>query len=357
MATHSPTSATHAARPSRARYPSLRRRAESGLLITRNFNAPQDRVFRAFTEPALLKRWWAPKGWTTPYVSVDCHKGGLFHYCMRSPEGQAIWGKGIFRELEAPRRIVYIDSFADEEGHTVEPAHYGMSTDHPSESRVTIAFTKHKDGTKVTLRHQIPRFFPEREMMQQGWNEMLDRLEVLLAETTMQVRKEEHETIFTRLFAVPREHLFNAWLDPELMAEWWGPHGFTNPLCITDPKPGGSFRIVMRAPDGVDQSVIGEYLAIEAPHRLVFTDMIDDAPAEFLEQLNKQRHGGKYSSAPKMTNELLFEEQQGKTQLTLRTRFESNTDRDVILKVGYAEGMAESLERLEALFGSCSILT
>lgn len=239
----------------------------------------------------------------------------------------------------------------------VEPSHYGMNADHPMESQVIISLAKLKGGTRVTLRHEIPRIFPEREMMQQGWNEMLDRLEVLLSETTMEVSKHEQETIFTRLFAVPRQRLFDAWLDQELLAEWWGPHGFTNPVCITNPKPGGSFRIVMRSPEGIDQSVSGEYLRIDTPHRINYAITIDDAPAEFLEQLNKQRHGGKYTAAPRMVNSLLFEEQEGgKTRLTLRTRFESNVDRDAILKVGYPEGMAESLEKLEEMFGACSAL-
>ncbi len=356
MTTHSHSNVATTARPAKARMTSLRRKTESALLLTRSFNAPQQRVFRAFTVPALLKRWWSPQGWSTPYVSVDCQKGGLFHYCMRSPEGEDIWGRGIFREVVAPKRLVYVDAFSDEDGHLVEPAHYGMSADHPMESLVTISFAKLKGGTKLTLRHEIPRSFLERDMMQQGWNQMLDRLDVLLAETAMEVSKSDCETTFVRLFNVPREHLFNAWLDQELLAEWWGPHGFTNPVCITNPKAGGGFRIVMRSPEGIDQSVSGEYLAIESPQRLVFTNMVDDAPAEFLQQLNKYRHGTKYSAAPKLTNTLLFEEQQGKSRLTLRTHFESNSDRDTLLKVGYPEGMAESLERLEELFGSCSLL-
>jgi uncharacterized protein YndB with AHSA1/START domain len=126
-------------------------------------------------------------------------------------------------------------------------------------------------------------------------------------------------------------------------------------VCITNPKPGGGFRIVMRSPEGVDQSVSGEYLEITAPQRLVFTNLIDDAPAEFLETLNKFRHEANYSAAPKLTNTLQFDEHQGRTRLTLRTRFASNSDRDAFIKLGYPEGMAESLEKLEELFSICSM--
>ena len=355
MATHTHTAVAPAARPPKARATSLHRKTESALLITRSYSTSQRRVFRAFTVPALLMRWWAPKGWSTPYVSVDCRKGGLFHYCMRSPEGKDIWGRGVFREIDAPKRIVYSDSFADEEGNPVDPSHYGMSAEYPMTTQVTISLARFKGGTKLTLRHDVPRTFLESEMMQQGWNEMLDRLGTLLAETSMEVSKVDNETIFTRSFAVPRDRLFNAWLDQELLAEWWGPHDFTNPACITNPKQGGGYRIVMRSPEGIDQSVSGEYLEICTPECLTFTNMIDDAPAEFLEQLNKYHHGARYTSFPTLTLSLQFEEQAEKTCLTLRTCFASNGERDAFIKLGYPEGMAESLEKLEELFSSCSM--
>jgi uncharacterized protein YndB with AHSA1/START domain len=171
----------------------------------------------------------------------------------------------------------------------------------------------------------------------------------------MQISSGEHETIFTRLFAAPRARLFEAWLDQELLAEWWGPHDYTNPVCITNPKPGGGYRIVMRSPERVDQSVSGEYLEIDSPSLLVLTNVIDDAPADFLETLNNYRHGARYSAVPKLTMMLQFDDQEGKTRLTLRTRFDSNSDRDAFIKLGYPEGMAESLEKLEELFSICSM--
>ncbi len=94
-------------------------------------DAPRDLVFKAWTEPERLMRWWAPKGWTTPFCKIDLRPGGVFHYCMRSPEGRDFWGKGVYREVVEPSLLVYTDSFSDEEGKLVEPAHYGLSPDHP----------------------------------------------------------------------------------------------------------------------------------------------------------------------------------------------------------------------------------
>ncbi len=149
---------------------------ESEIVITRVFDAPRDIVFKAWTEPERLMRWWGPKGFTTPFCQADLRPGGVFLYCMRSPEGHDVWGKGVYLEVVPPERIVYTDTFADEEGNTVEPTHYGMSPAHPRETLVTVTFTDHEGKTKVTLQHAMPAAVPERSGTQQGWTEMLDRL-------------------------------------------------------------------------------------------------------------------------------------------------------------------------------------
>ncbi len=80
------------------------------LVITRVFDAPRDLVFKAWTEPERLMRWWGPKGFTTPFCKVDLRPGGVFHYCLRSPEGRDVWGKGVYREIVEPERIIYTDT-------------------------------------------------------------------------------------------------------------------------------------------------------------------------------------------------------------------------------------------------------
>ena len=150
--------------------------ADREIVITRVFDAPRELVWRAWTEPDRLMRWWAPRDFTTPFCTVDLRLGGVFHYCMRSPNGQDIWGKGVYREISAPERIVYVDSFSDPEGNTVLPTHYGLSPSHPTETVVTVTFAEHEGGTELTLRHAIPKATLERGGTEQGWGEMLDRL-------------------------------------------------------------------------------------------------------------------------------------------------------------------------------------
>jgi uncharacterized protein YndB with AHSA1/START domain len=151
------------------------------IVITRVFDAPRDLVWKAWTEPERLMRWWAPQGFTTPVCTVDLRPGGVFHYCMRSPEGQDIWGIAVYREIVESERIVYTDAFADAEGNPVPPAHYGMSSGHPPETLVTVTFAERGGKTTLTLLHSIPESVEEREGTQQGWIEMLDRLAQELA--------------------------------------------------------------------------------------------------------------------------------------------------------------------------------
>jgi len=81
----------------------------------------------------------------------------------------------------------------------------------------------------------------------------------------------ERELFITRTFDAPRRLVFQAWTDPKQLAQWWGPHGFTNPICELDVRPGGAIRIHMRGPDGAVYPMTGVYREIVAPERLVFT--------------------------------------------------------------------------------------
>ncbi len=147
------------------------------VLITREFDAPRDLVFKAWTDCERLMRWWGPKGFTTPFCKIDLRPGGISHYCMRSPEGRDYCGKGVYREIIPLERLVFTDSFADKEGNVVPATYYGMSGDYPLEMLVTVSFAEHKGKTKLTLKHvlgSVPA--SERDLCQQGWSESLDKL-------------------------------------------------------------------------------------------------------------------------------------------------------------------------------------
>jgi uncharacterized protein YndB with AHSA1/START domain len=146
------------------------------LTITRVFDAPRALVWKAWTDPQQLMRWWGPKDYTSPFCKIDLRVGGRYLFCMRSPEGQDYWSTGVFRELVSMERIVLTDSFADEQGNVVPASYYGMGEDFPQELEVTVTLEEVGDKTRMTLRHAG---MPEGEMREQtraGWNESFDKL-------------------------------------------------------------------------------------------------------------------------------------------------------------------------------------
>jgi uncharacterized protein YndB with AHSA1/START domain len=155
--------------------------AEPVLVITRVFDAPRELVWKVWTQPTHFMRWWGPKGFTVPFCTIDLRPGGVMHFCMRSPDGQDFWNKGVFREVIEPERIVSTDSFSDAEGNLIPPAHYGMSPEWPSETLLTVMFAEQDGKTKLTLRHEVPESVAERSGAVQGWTETLDRLAEYLA--------------------------------------------------------------------------------------------------------------------------------------------------------------------------------
>jgi uncharacterized protein YndB with AHSA1/START domain len=92
------------------------------FVIARVFDAPRDRVWKAWTEVEQMKQWWGPKGFTVVHCALDLQPGGKGHYCLRAPDGSDLWGRFVYREIVKPERLVWINSFSDKDG--------GLST-HP----------------------------------------------------------------------------------------------------------------------------------------------------------------------------------------------------------------------------------
>ena len=147
------------------------------LVIERVFDAPRERLWKAWTDPEEVKKWWGPKGFTAPSIQTDLRVGGTNLWAMESPDGQVYWSTGTYREIVPLERIVVTDSFADENGNVVPGTHYGMPDDLPLEMEITITFEDAGEGrTKLTIRHAG---LPATEAGQQaegGWNESLDKL-------------------------------------------------------------------------------------------------------------------------------------------------------------------------------------
>lgn len=94
--------------------------SKQGLLLSRVFNAPRELVFKVWTDPEHFGKWWGPQGYSLEVITMDVRPGGMFLGCQKSPDGnQAMWGKFVYQEVIVPEKLVFIQSFSDEEGNTI----------------------------------------------------------------------------------------------------------------------------------------------------------------------------------------------------------------------------------------------
>jgi uncharacterized protein YndB with AHSA1/START domain len=141
----------------------------------------------------------------------------------------------------------------------------------------------------------------------------------------------EREIVITRILDAPRKLVFEAWTHPRHLVQWWGPAGFTNPVCEMDVRPGGTWYIVMRGPDGSEYPGGGVYREIVPPERLVFTNNAFD-PA------------GKVILEGHTT--VTFADEGRKTKLVLTTRAKALDDYTARFLAGMEAGWTQSMERL-----------
>jgi uncharacterized protein YndB with AHSA1/START domain len=311
------------------------------LIITRTFKASRELVWKEWTDPNRLKHWWGPKEFTTPISEIDFRIGGTYLNCMRSPEGNNYWSTGTYLEIVKLERIVFSDSFADEDGNVVPASHYGMVGDWPLELKVTLDFEEHQGITKMTLSHfGIPHGIM-RDMTEAGWNESFDKLDAALERVTPNTIKRDYPTMFsfpsdrevvmTRIYNAPRELVFMMMTDPKLVPQWWGPKSLTTTVDEMDVRPGGQWRNIQRGPDGTIYSFNGVYREVVPPGRLIYTFVYEAMPDSV------------------MLETVILENIDGRTKVIITDLFQTVEERDGALKHGMEKGAAESSDRFAEL--------
>lgn len=154
--------------------------------LSRTFAAPRALVWQVYTDAEHLAKWWGPKGFTWIRGTLDLRPGGVFHYGMRAPTGQEMWGKFVYREIVAPERLVFTNSFCDDTGTTVRAP---FNPNWPLEILNTVTFTE-KDGKTVLAMVGSPvnataeeraAFESMRPSMDQGFSGTFDQLDAYLA--------------------------------------------------------------------------------------------------------------------------------------------------------------------------------
>ncbi|GGG16000.1 hypothetical protein GCM10010964_00410 [Caldovatus sediminis] len=233
------------------------------LVLTREFDAPREVVFRAWTDSVRLAQWWGPHGFSNPVCELDPRPAGAIRIHMRGPDGSTHPHRGLVREILEPERLVLTMALEDEAGRTILEVL----------TRVTLAEAKGGGRTRLTLQASVIRAAPGAEPylrgMAQGWNESLQRLATTAATGRA---AEEPSLVLVRRFRASPALVYRAWTRPEMLAQWWGPHHTRVERAELDPRVGGRFRVVLvEAGSGQRHEVSGTYAEVEPERRLVFS--------------------------------------------------------------------------------------
>jgi len=134
-----------------------------------------------------------------------------------------------------------------------------------------------------------------------------------------------------RMFDAPRELVFKAYTQAEILSQWWGPRGYITRVDALDLRPGGKWRFVQHDPEGNEFAFRGEYLEIVPPEKLVATFEFEPLAGHIA------------------TETTTFVDLGPQTQLTAIMRFDTQEDRDGMVEAGMEQGATESMDRFEEL--------
>lgn len=156
----------------------------------------------------------------------------------------------------------------------------------------------------------------------------------------------------TRWLSAPPEAVFAAWIEPQQLAEWYGPGVFSNADVEVDARAGGRFQVVMVSPDGNRYPAGGEFIEVDPPDRLVYRDTSGELSQEFVQMVRAQliAAGADPDTDVQSIVTVTFERVAEGTQLTITTAFSSEAARQALVGMRMVDGWNESLDTLERHF-------
>jgi len=190
--------------------------SEKEMTITRIVHVPREMVFKAWTDPEQLEKWWGPKDFTNPVCNVDVHPGGAIFIHMKAPDGMVYPMDGEFHEIVEPERIVFTSAALDKNGQRL------------FEILNTVTFNEENGKTKLHLHAAVSNITnegrPYLDGMNEGWSQSLDRLnELVVSSSNKETIMTEAPLIIERTFNAPAEKIWKALTDIDQMKEWYFP--------------------------------------------------------------------------------------------------------------------------------------
>jgi uncharacterized protein YndB with AHSA1/START domain len=289
--------------------------APNEIAMTRTFDAPRELVFAMWTDPEHVAWWFGPHGFSMTIESMDVRPGGAWKFVMHGPDGRNYDNHIVYNIVDRPSRLCY--------SHTVPKFDVELTfEDVDGKTRLTSRMI----FDTAELRNRVAEEYGAVQGLQQTFSRLAEVAEYSAAAATAP----GPEMVVTRVFDAPRELVFKANTDPEMMQRWWGPHFAKNLSCEIDLRVGGEWHVKQDVLGQV-HDFGGKYLEIDPPSRLVLTFEWGGAPGDVL------------------TSYVSFEDEGGKTRLTSRVVFGSLAMRDRMISQGMVGGMMQSNERLDTL--------
>lgn len=152
------------------------------LVVVREFEAPLEAVWRAWSEPSLVKRWWGPKGWTCPVAQMDLREGGTSLVAMRSPDGHDMYSTWAYTVVRPKTYFEYIFNLSDDTGTPLDPASLGLPPDFPRDARHVVALQT-IDGSRTEMTMTEYGYTNDQllDLSRQGLEECLDKMAAIFA--------------------------------------------------------------------------------------------------------------------------------------------------------------------------------
>ena len=270
--------------------------------VTRAFDAPRSLVFEAMTGCEHMKHWWGPRGFDLVECRIDLRAGGAYRLVQRAPDGGIHPFSGVYREIAAPERVVFTQTYEPVADHEV------LVTNTLTETGGRTALRQHMLFDSIEARDGMLA-----SGMERGEAESFDRLDELLLQLAAAAGDRPAPELFiSRDFAAPRDLVWKAWTEPERLARWWGPSGSAIHVAGLDLRPGGAFHYSMRQPKGPE--IWGKFVfrEVSPQERLVFVNTFSDAAGGLT------RNPWIATWPLEILNTLTLTEHAGKTRLTLR---------------------------------------
>ena len=306
------------------------------MTLVAEVDAPVERLWRAFTQPAQLERFWGPPGWPATFTRFEFEPGGRAQYAMSSPQGEKSRGTWEFIAIDEGRSFEVLDAFADENGEPMEqfPA-----------MRMIFSFETTPGGSRLTN----ITYFTSAEALEQvvamgaveGSRLAMGQLDAVVQDlrayaqgqgTRVELLDDTHVRI-TRFIDGPRDLVWRAHHESELLKKWMlGPDGWSMTVAEPATQVGADYRYAWEQ-DGAPETAFGfegELLQLDAPRRAVTTERMSG------------------TEGPATINDLQLYEEDGATLLTLLIEYPDKQTRDMILDTGMADGMEASYARLES---------